>query len=98
MNNRQKLLYWLSVIEADRRKLIEKTIATTNVDEKGRFSVTLGILKPRERVSAIATHPDYDTSEPALNIVLRSCRQLKVILYHLSLPRFLRSGNLTRAY
>jgi outer membrane protein OmpA-like peptidoglycan-associated protein len=36
-------------------------------DEKGDFSVTLKNVRPGERVSAIATHPQYGTSEPALN-------------------------------
>jgi Right handed beta helix region len=54
------------------RELIGKPIATTKVNEKGRFSINLGILKPGERVSAIATHPKYGTSEPAVNAVVRS--------------------------
>ncbi len=53
------------------RELIGKPIATTKVDEKGRFSLTLA-LKPGERVSAIATHPQYGTSEPAVNTEIRS--------------------------
>jgi hypothetical protein len=53
------------------RELIGKPIATTKVDEKGRFSINLGILKPGERVSAIATHPKYGTSEPAVNAVVQ---------------------------
>ncbi len=52
------------------RELIGKPIATAKVDEKGRFSLTLD-LKPGERVSAIATHPKYGTSEPAVNAVVR---------------------------
>ena len=53
-------------------KKIQNPIHWLNVDEKGRLSVTLGILKPGERVSAIATHPKYGTSEPAVNAVIRS--------------------------
>jgi hypothetical protein len=57
--------------ESGTRELIGKPIATTKVDEKGRFSVTLAALKPGERVSAIATHPKYGTSEPAVNAVVQ---------------------------
>jgi outer membrane protein OmpA-like peptidoglycan-associated protein len=46
------------------------TTATTN--EQGEFSVTLNNLQPGERVSAIATHPQYGTSEPALNALVQS--------------------------
>ncbi len=53
------------------RELVGKPIATTKVDEKGRFSANLGILKPGERISAIATHPQYGTSEPAVNAVVQ---------------------------
>ena len=51
-------------------KTIQNPIHWLNVDEKGRLSVTLGILKPG-RVSAIATHPKYGTSEPAVNALVR---------------------------
>jgi Right handed beta helix region len=56
---------------ASTRDLIGKPIATTKVNQKGRFSITLRMLKPGERVSAIATHPQYGTSEPAVNAVVR---------------------------
>ena len=52
-------------------KKIQNPIHWLNVDEKGSLLVTLGILKPGERVSAIATHPQYGTSEPAVNAVVR---------------------------
>jgi hypothetical protein len=32
----------------------------------------LGKLKPGDRFSAIATHPKYGTSEPAINVIVRS--------------------------
>ena len=57
---------------ASTRDLIGKPIATAKVNKKGRFSVTLRMLKPGERVSAIVTHPQYGTSEPAVNTVIRS--------------------------
>ena len=64
--------FYRSSQESGTRELVGKPIATTKVDEKGRFSLTLGILKPGERVSAIATHPQYGTSEPAVNAVVLS--------------------------
>ena len=51
-------------------KKIQNPIHWLKVDEKGSLSVILGILKS-ERVSAIATHPQYGTSEPAVNAVVR---------------------------
>ncbi len=54
------------------RELIGKPIATANVDEQGRFSINTRSLKPGERVSAIATHPQYGTSEPAVNVEIRT--------------------------
>ena len=56
------------------RELIGKPIATAKVDEQGRFSINTRSLKPGERVSAIATHPQYGTSEPALNAVIELIR------------------------
>jgi Right handed beta helix region len=49
---------------------LNEPIATVQTDEKGRFGLTLSGLKGGERVSAIATHPQYGTSEPALNAVI----------------------------
>jgi hypothetical protein len=51
---------------------LNEVITTANVDETGRFSSTLGNLKAGEQVSAIAIHPQYGTSEPATNAVIRS--------------------------
>ena len=56
------------------RELIGKPIATAKVDEQGRFSINTRSLKSGERVSAIATHPQYGTSEPALNAVIELIR------------------------
>jgi Right handed beta helix region len=51
---------------------LNETLATVQTDEKGRFSLTIDGLKAGDRVSAIATHPEYGTSEPAANIKVRS--------------------------
>ena len=50
---------------------LNEPIATVQTDEKGRFSLTLDGLKVGDRVSAIATHPLYGTSEPALNAAVK---------------------------
>lgn len=51
---------------------LNEPIASVQTDEKGRFGLTLEGLKVGERVSAIATHPNYGTSEPALNAEVRT--------------------------
>ena len=47
-------------------------IATTEANAEGLFSIKIAALPAGERVSAIATHPEYGTSEPAINAVIRS--------------------------
>ena len=42
----------------------------TVTDEEGRFSFALDNLEPGTIISAIATKPDYGTSEPAFNAVI----------------------------
>jgi len=51
---------------------LNEAIATVNVGKDGSFAYVLGNIKPGERLSAIATHPQYGTSEPAENTVMRS--------------------------
>jgi hypothetical protein len=50
---------------------LNEKLLSVQADEQGRFSVTLDGLKTGDRVSAIATHPDHGTSEPALNALVR---------------------------
>jgi Right handed beta helix region len=50
---------------------LNETIAAVQADERGRFSLTLDGRKAGDRISAIATHPEYGTSEPALNALIR---------------------------
>ena len=47
-------------------------LLNTVTDKEGRFSFTLNNLKPGTIISAIATKPDYGTSEPAFNAVIKS--------------------------
>ncbi|WP_017317030.1 right-handed parallel beta-helix repeat-containing protein [Mastigocladopsis repens] len=58
--------------DTDTQGPLNEVITTVNVDKTGRFSFTLGNLKAGERLSAIAIHPQYGTSEPAMNAVIRS--------------------------
>jgi Right handed beta helix region len=51
---------------------LNKPLVTVQADKKGRFGITLGGLKGGDRLSAIATHSDYGTSEPALNAEVQS--------------------------
>ena len=51
---------------------LNEAIATVSVGKDGSFSYVLGNIKAGERLSAIATHPQYGTSEPAENTVIRS--------------------------
>ncbi|MGL5076148.1 MAG: OmpA family protein, partial [Waterburya sp.] len=46
-------------------------------DQNGKFAFTLNNLTPGMIVSAIATKPDYGTSEPAFNAIIRSFDQAK---------------------
>ena len=63
-------LYKVTEPNQDYGPLNEK-LATTTADEKGRFGIALEGLKPGDRLSAIAAHPDYGTSEPALNMEVK---------------------------
>jgi hypothetical protein len=53
--------------------ILSEPIATTEADADGRFSVTLE-LAAGDVLSAIATHPEYGTSEPAYNTTIRNLR------------------------
>ncbi|WP_226883600.1 OmpA family protein [Allocoleopsis franciscana] len=46
---------------------LSEPLTSVATDEQGDFSVTVDNLQPGDKVSAIATHPQYGTSEPALN-------------------------------
>jgi outer membrane protein OmpA-like peptidoglycan-associated protein len=56
-------------------------------DQDGKFSFTLDNLTPGTIISAIATKPDYGTSEPAFNATIRSLDRAKsTIERSLTLP------------
>ncbi len=46
---------------------LETPIASTTTNASGQFSTQLTGLTDGDRISAIAHHPDYGTSEPAIN-------------------------------
>ena len=58
--------------ETNTRGPLSAALATTEATAEGLFSIRIADLQPGERVSAIATHPEYGTSEPAINAVIRS--------------------------
>ncbi|MBD2453992.1 OmpA family protein [Nostoc sp. FACHB-87] len=49
---------------------LSEPLTTLTPDEKGNFSGSLAGLRAGERISAIATHPKYGTSEPAYNAII----------------------------
>ena len=51
---------------------LSEPLQQTIADEDGRFSFTFDDLEPGTIVSAIATKPDYGTSEPAFNVEIKS--------------------------
>ena len=58
---------------------LETSIAETKTDANGRFSITLDGLTDGDRISAIAHHPQYGTSEPAINARIGTAIPSKVI-------------------
>jgi hypothetical protein len=51
---------------------LNQVIGSVKSDEKGNFTYNMGNLEPGARISAIATHPQYGTSEPAVNVLIRT--------------------------
>jgi outer membrane protein OmpA-like peptidoglycan-associated protein len=58
---------------------LETPIAQVKTDANGRFSTTVDGLTDGDRLSAIAHHPDYGTSEPAINARIGTATPGKVI-------------------
>ena len=50
---------------------LSESLGTATADSSGRFGLSLG-LQPGDRLSAIATLPQYGTSEPAFNASVRA--------------------------
>ncbi|NEO38338.1 MAG: OmpA family protein [Moorea sp. SIOASIH] len=51
---------------------LSRKIATAEADQDGKFGISLSNVQPGDYLSAIATHPDYGTSEPAVTVVVRA--------------------------
>ncbi|UBF26301.1 OmpA family protein [Kovacikia minuta CCNUW1] len=51
---------------------LAEVLGTAKTDDQGKFNLTVENIKPGEQVSAIATDPQYGTSEPARNALIRS--------------------------
>ncbi|MCT7951393.1 right-handed parallel beta-helix repeat-containing protein [Ancylothrix sp. C2] len=49
---------------------LSELIATVQTDKEGRFGISLKTLKTGDVISAIATDPEFGTSEPALNAAI----------------------------
>jgi outer membrane protein OmpA-like peptidoglycan-associated protein len=48
---------------------LSRSLTTVTADSQGKFGATLSNLQPGDAISAIATDPQYGTSEPARNAV-----------------------------
>lgn len=51
---------------------LNEVISSVKADDKGKFGATLENLQPGGMISAIATHPQYGTSEPAYSALVTS--------------------------
>jgi outer membrane protein OmpA-like peptidoglycan-associated protein len=66
---------------------LSKPLTEVVANQDGKFSFTLNNLTPGTVISAIATKPDYGTSEPAFNATIRSLDRAKsTIERSLTLP------------
>ncbi|NER81832.1 MAG: OmpA family protein [Leptolyngbya sp. SIO1D8] len=65
---------------------LNQALATVLVDEQGQFNYTTANLQPGDAITAIATDPQYGTSEPAQNGVVRSLENLNTPLADLRSP------------
>jgi outer membrane protein OmpA-like peptidoglycan-associated protein/nitrous oxidase accessory protein NosD len=57
---------------ADSYGFLQKRIGTATTNAQGKFSLNLSNLQPGDRISAIATLPQYGTSEPTYPSFIRS--------------------------
>jgi outer membrane protein OmpA-like peptidoglycan-associated protein len=53
-------------------RILSEPLGSITTDAKGKFSLEVNNLKTGDRISAIATHPKYGTSEPAFPAVIKS--------------------------
>ncbi|MGI0491439.1 right-handed parallel beta-helix repeat-containing protein [Alkalinema pantanalense CENA528] len=57
---------------ADGREFITEVVATAKADGNGKFVTRLEQVSAGDRLSAVASHPDYGTSEASRSAVVRS--------------------------
>ncbi|PSB09165.1 cell envelope biogenesis protein OmpA [Pleurocapsa sp. CCALA 161] len=73
--------------QSDNYGPLSEPLTEAVADRDGKFSFTLDNLTPGTIISAIATKPDYGTSEPAFNATINSLNQSKATIERsLSLP------------
>jgi outer membrane protein OmpA-like peptidoglycan-associated protein len=73
--------------QSDNYGPLSEPLTEVIADRDGKFSFTLDNPTPGTIISAIATKPDYGTSEPAFNATIRSLNQSKATIERsLSLP------------
>ncbi|NEO88454.1 MAG: right-handed parallel beta-helix repeat-containing protein, partial [Spirulina sp. SIO3F2] len=61
----------LEIYRVDASGTLLESLITTPVNDQGAFAITVSELAIGDQISAIATHPDYGTSEPALVAEIR---------------------------
>jgi outer membrane protein OmpA-like peptidoglycan-associated protein len=57
---------------------LSEFLGSTLANSKGKFSLNLNQLQPGDRISAIATHPAFGTSEPAYPSLIRTVEKSQV--------------------
>jgi outer membrane protein OmpA-like peptidoglycan-associated protein len=73
--------------QSDNYGPLSEPLTEVIADRDGKFSFTFNNLTPGTIVSAIATKPDYGTSEPAFNATIHSLNQSKATIERsLTLP------------
>ncbi|BAZ27863.1 hypothetical protein NIES4074_02910 [Cylindrospermum sp. NIES-4074] len=58
---------------------LSEPLGSTTANAKGKFSLDVSNLQPGERISAIATHPKYGTSEPAYPALIRFVENISIV-------------------
>ena len=51
---------------------LSEPLTSVTADKAGRFAITLTDAQPGDQLSAIATHPDFGTSEPSRNVEIQT--------------------------
>ncbi len=62
----------VAIYQTDASGALHRLLANVTAAATGQFAATLDGLEPGARLSAIATHPEHGTSEPALPATIRA--------------------------